>query len=241
MMADQSNVLGLCICNTNYIQQLVREGGAKFALNQSQCICLGQTLEEVTKNIASIFSHANEFLSSCDLLFRELFRIIDRAKLLVQECYGEKWWHASLLQIHNEEAFQDLFRDLKSCHDDIYQHLKDQQVGQLEQLEQFRNGVSLPSSTMSELGVEDHRILVGRLQATVESRHSSTKNKDLEEELEIAAYLLERYDNQGNYVDGGHFVEVDAQLGWGSSRLIASGAYGSVEETTWFGLVCHVQ
>ena len=234
-MADQSNILGLCICNTNYIQQLVREGGAKFALNQSQCICLGQTLEEVTKNIASIFSHADEFLSRCDLLLRELFRIIERAKLLVQECYGEKWWHAALLQIHNEEAFQDLFRDLKSCHDDIYQHLKGQWVGQLDQ---FKNDVSLPSSTMSELGVIDHRVLVRQLQATVESRHSSSKNKDLEEELEIAAYLLERYDNQGNYVNGGHLVEVDAQVGWGSSRLIASGAYGSVEETTWFGLPC---
>ena len=235
MIANQSNILGLCILNTNYIQQLVREGGAKFALNQRQCICLAQTLEKSTTSIASIFSLVDEFLENCELLLRELFRITERAKLLVQECYGEKWWHAALLQIHNEEAFQDLFRDLKSCHDDIYQHLKGQWVGQLDQ---FKNDVSLPSSTMSELGVIDHRVLVRQLQATVESRHSSSKNKDLEEELEIAAYLLERYDNQGNYVNGGHLVEVDAQVGWGSSRLIASGAYGSVEETTWFGLPC---
>ena len=175
-MANQSNILGLCILNTEYIQRLVHEGGAKFALNQSQCTCLAQTLEKSTKNIASIFSNADELLNNCDLLLKELFRIIERAKLLVQECYGEKWWHVALLQIHNEEAFQDLFMDLKSCHDDIYQHLKGQCVGQLDQ---FKNDVNISLSTMSELGIEDHRVLMRRLQATVESTHSSSKNKDL--------------------------------------------------------------
>ena len=235
MMANQSNILGLCICNTNYIQQLVREGGAKFALNQSQCTCLGQTLEQITKNIYSIFSHANEFLSKCDLLLRELFRIIDRAKFLVQECFSEKWWLVALLQIHNEEAFQDLLRDLISCHDNIYQHLKGQWVDQLDQL---RNDVSFTLSTMSALGVEDHRVLVRRLQGSVKSTHSSSKNKVVNEELTIAAYLLERYDSARNYVNGGHLVEVDARVGWGHSILIGSGVCGSVEKTSWFGLPC---
>ena len=234
-MADESNILRLCICNTNYIQQLLREGGAKFALNQSQCTCLGQTLEQITKNIYSIFSHANEFLSKCDLLLRELFRIIDRAKFLVQECFSEKWWLVALLQIHNEEAFQDLLRDLISCHDNIYQHLKGQWVGQLDQ---FRNDLSFSLSIMSTMGVEDHRVLVGRLQASVESRPSSSTNKDLEDEFSIATYLLKRYDNQVNCVNGYHHVEVDARLGWGHSISLAIGGFASVKKTTWFGLPC---
>ena len=141
-----------------------------------------------------------------------------------------------MLQIHNEEAFQDLFMDLISCHDDIYQHLKGQWVGQLDQ---FRNDVSFSLSTMSELGVEDHRVLVRRLQATVESTPFILyRTRTLSEELTIAAYLLKRYDNQGNYVNGGHHVEVDARLGWGRSIPLGRGACGNVEKTTWFGLPC---
>ena len=235
MMANQSNILGLCIFNTDYIQQIVHEGGAKFALNQRQCTCLAQTLKKFTRTIEIIFSHTNEFLNNCDLLLKELFLVIERAKLLVQECYGEKWWHVALLQIHNEEAFQDLFMDLKSCHDDIYRHLKGQCVGQLDQ---FQDDVSFSLSTMSESGVEDHLELVRRLQATVESTHSSSKNKVACEESTIAAYLLKRYDNQGYYVNGGQHVEVDARLGWRGSSPLGEGAYGNVEKTTWFGLPC---
>jgi hypothetical protein len=235
MMANQSNILGLCINTTDYIQQLVHEGGAKFALNQSQCICLAQTLQKSTKSIVGILSHNDEFLNNCALLLKELFRILERAKLLVQECYGDKWWRATLLQIHNEEAFRDLLMDLKSCHDDIYGHLKGQWIGQLDQ---SRNDVSFSLSTISELGVVDHRELLRQLQATVESTHSSSKNKDLDVELKIAAYLLERYDNQGNNVNGGHHVEVDAHLGWEGSIPLGEGAFGNVKKTTWFGLPC---
>ena len=224
-MANQSNVLGFCILNIDYIKQLLHEGGVKFALNQSQCICLVQTLEKFTKSVENAFSHTDESdLNSCDLLFKELFVIIERAKLLVQECYGEKWWHASLLQIHNEEAFQDLFMDVKSCHDDFFQHLKGQCVGKLDQ---FQEDVSFSLSTMSELGVEDRRVLVRRLQTTVESMHSSSKNKVASEELTITAYLLKRYDNQGNYLNGGHHVEVDARLGWRGSSPLGEGLYGN--------------
>ena len=119
-MVNQFNNLALCILNTHCIQELVCEGGAKFALNQRQCICLAQMLKKFTSTIEIIFSHKDEFLNNYDLLLKELNLVIERAKLLVQECYGEKWWHVALLQIHNEEAFQDLFMDLKSCHDDIY-------------------------------------------------------------------------------------------------------------------------
>jgi hypothetical protein len=129
MMANQSNVLGLYIHNTDYVQRLVREGGAKLALNQKQCICLAQTLKKSTKSILSILSHTDEFLNKCDLLLKVLSRNSERAKLLVQECCGENWWHVALLQIHNEEAFRDLLMDLKSCHDDFYGHLKGQWVG----------------------------------------------------------------------------------------------------------------
>ena len=139
MVANESNILGLCILNSDYIQQLIREGGAKFSLNQRQCASLAQTLENFTKSVATIFSNINECPNNCDLLLKELFLVIERAKLLVQECYGEKWWHVALLQIHNEEAFQDLFMDLKFCHDDIYRHLKGQCVGQLDQ---FQDDVS---------------------------------------------------------------------------------------------------
>ena len=235
MMANQSNILGLCILNSDHLQRLVHEGGAKFALNQRQCACLAQTLEKFTKSIESIFSNTDEFLNNCDLLLKELFLVIERAKFLVQECYGEKWWHVALLQIHNEEAFQDLFMDLKSCHDDIYRHLKGQCVGQLDQ---FQDDASFSLSTMSDRGIEDHRVLVRRLQATVESTHSSSKKKVAIEESTIATYLLKRYDNQGNNVNGGHHVEADARLGWRGSSPLGEGAYGNVVKSTWFGLPC---
>ena len=91
---------------------------------------------------------------------------------------------------------------------------------------------------MSDLGIEDHRVLVRQLQATVISMHSSSKDKVASEESTIAAYLLKRYDNQGNYVNGGHHVEVDARLGWQGSSRLGEGAYGNVEKSTWFGLPC---
>jgi serine/threonine protein kinase len=91
---------------------------------------------------------------------------------------------------------------------------------------------------MSDMGVVDHRELLRRLQTTVESTHSSSKNKDLDKELGIAAYLFERYANQGNYVNGRQHVEVDARLGWGGSISLGKGASGNVDKTTWFGFPC---
>ena len=236
-MANQSNILGLCIHNINDIQQVVSKGGVKFPLNRYQCNYLAQTLQQITKSICRISSYANEFPNNCELLLKELFGIIERAKLLVQECYGEKWWHVALLQVHNEEAFQDLIMDLKSCYDNIYRHLKDQWVGQSDQ---FRNDVSFSLSTMSELGDKDHRCLVKQLLAIAKPIYSSSKNKVLEDgELTIAAYLLERYDNLNQeFLNSGHLVEVDARRGWKKSEFLANGAYGSVEKTTWFGLPC---
>jgi serine/threonine protein kinase len=206
-------------------------------LNQYQCNHLAQTLQQITKSISGISCRADEFPNNCELLLKELFGIIERAKLLVQECYSEKWWHVALLQVHNEEAFQDLFMDLKSCYGNIYQHLKDQWVGQSDQ---FRNDVSFPLSTMKELGDKDHRRLVKQLMAIARPIHSSSKNKALEDgELPIAAYLLKRCDTLNQeFLNSGHLVEVDARRGWKKSEFLANGAYGSVEKTTWFGLPC---
>ena len=158
IMFKQSKRWDLCIFTTNYIQQLVYKDDTSFILNQSQCMCLAQTLEQTTKNIIGLFSHVIELPNNFDLLLTELFRIIERAKLLVQQCYSEKWWHAALLQINNEEAFQDLIVDLKCCYDDIFQHSQGL-WGVLSEKHKF-DVMCFSSKTMQKLANDDQHALI---------------------------------------------------------------------------------
>lgn len=124
-MYKHSKLWKICIKTTSHIQKHMIEV-CNFTLNQNQCLYLAQKLEEIIKNIQGIFSHIGEFPNGFDLLLKELLQIIEKAKLLVEQCCSQKWYHAALLQINNEEAFEDLFMDLEHCYDDICQHAKEQ-------------------------------------------------------------------------------------------------------------------
>lgn len=236
-MFKQSKCWGLCIITTNYIQQLVYKDDTSFTLNQSQCMCLAQTLEQTIKNIIGLFSHVNELPIDFDLLLTELFRIIERAKLLVQQCCSEKWWHAALLQFNNEEAFQDLIMDLICCYDDIFQH--SQGLWGILLGKHKLDVMSFSLDTMRKLATNDQHALIRQLHAIIKTTQSSSDNNvGRDDESTIATYLMQRFDMQEINVEGGHHVEVDARLGWGDSIQIGGGVFGKVEKSTWFGFPC---
>ena len=205
-----------------------------FILNQNQCFYLAQKLEEIIKNIQGIFSHIGELPNTFDLLLKELLQIIEKAKLLVEQCCSEKWYHAALLQINNEEAFEDLFMDLEHCYDDMCQHAKDQWGEKMEVCFDYHQVNFLPSTKRLKLVNDDKHALMRKLEATIGTSQPLHVNNNFEEEFKIAVHLLKRFKIPTNFAidDVSHFE------GWGRMDPIGQGQLGVVQKTSWFGFPC---
>jgi serine/threonine protein kinase len=230
VMYKHSKLWEICIRTTIHIQKHMIEV-CNFTLNQNQCYYLAQKLEEIIKNIQGIFSHIGELPNSFDLLLKELLQIIEKAKLLVEQCCSQKWYHAALLQINNEEAFEDLFRDLEHCYDDICQHAKDQWGEQMEVSFEYHRVNFLPSTKRLKLVNDDKHALMRKLEATIGTSQPLHENNNFEEEFKIAVHLLKRFEKPFS-IDVSHFE------GWGCMDSLGQGQYGIVQKTSWFGFPC---
>ena len=231
-MYKHSKLWEICIRTTSHIQKHMIEV-CNFTLNQNQCFYLAQKIEEIIKNIQGIFSHIGEFPNGFDLLLKELLQIIEKAKLLVEQCCSQKWYHAALLQINNEEAFEDLFMDLEHCYDDICQHAKDQWGEQMEVCFDYHRVNFLSSTKRLKLVNDDKHALMRKLEATIGTSQPLHENNNFEEEFKIAVHLLKRFKIPTNFaIDVSHFE------GWGCMDSIGQGQHGVVQKTSWFGFPC---
>jgi hypothetical protein len=97
----------------------------KQVLNKKQCEHLLNKLVQVVDNF-NMMSTSTKETSNIGLALEELCRIIQRVRVLVEDCGKQEWCHAVAFQMNNREAFRELVYDLKCFWDaicDIYSPL----------------------------------------------------------------------------------------------------------------------
>ena len=90
----------------------------KQVLNKRQCENLLNKLDRVVYHFNGMITSTNE-TSNIGLVLEELCRIIQRVRVLVEDCGKQEWCHAAAFQMNNREAFRELVYDLKCFWDAI--------------------------------------------------------------------------------------------------------------------------
>ncbi|KAG0566742.1 hypothetical protein KC19_7G084400 [Ceratodon purpureus] len=114
--------LDLCEQNLQSIADLVSRGSL---LNRRQCLDLSTKLSQTTQNIRQLVDQCgggstNLFRSALE----NLFRYLEKAKVLVSKCGDEHWWVAATFQIRNENAFREILLEVSLCYNTIYELAK---------------------------------------------------------------------------------------------------------------------
>jgi len=172
--------------------------------------------------------------SSADPIFKELFRIVKKADLIVQECSDEPLKLKSLLaQMDNVHAFVDVTVDWRWC------------------TRLFRNDVedctwASVHSTFEQLKQQDlmqnKKLWDAHIAELQKQSMSTTGDPRMGERSNLADYLQGRVQNVMHASDKPEglprcFVwasDPEAKRG----EFLGTGTFGSVSEYTWFGLEC---
>ena len=62
-------------------------------------------LHNTTDGLTQVFHEAQ----------KDLFRIVNKGRILIEECCSENWVDATVIQLNNKEWFRELLSDFKSC------------------------------------------------------------------------------------------------------------------------------
>lgn len=227
------------------IEELARGGGL---LNKNQCQDLSTKLSKIIRNLREL---ETSFGSSA-LLFRpalkNLYRYLEKAKLLVKKCGKKYWWKAAVFQIQNENTFREILLDVNLCYDAIYEQAENMSTYLPEDLRQ--SSVFLP--TLHSNVVKDQQELQMRLEAlAIDPSRIKLLGDSLPDEVALtqclARYLLLKmhcaYEHShATTLDTCSEIlwqkDTEPPGTWGSVRSIGSGAGGFVCSTTWLGVPC---
>jgi len=81
-------------------------------LNKRQCENL---LSNIQKGVGILQTIPNVPAQVCDEAHKNLFRIVYKGRVLIEECCNENWVGAIVMQLNNKEWFRELLSDFESC------------------------------------------------------------------------------------------------------------------------------
>ncbi|KAG0609411.1 hypothetical protein M758_8G181900 [Ceratodon purpureus] len=197
-------------------------------------------LSKTTKNIRELVLHCGTSTAPYRPALENLFRHVDTAKWLVNQCREEDWCAASVFQSQNENDFREILLDVSLCYQAIYEEARSrsgEQSALPEDLQQSSRFI--PGSQSDE--DEDRVTLQKRLQ-DVASEDEEARNQCL------ARYLLVKLQyafdiSQAETLDTSSPIlrakQTAASEIWGSDRFLGSGSGGTgVCSTEWMGIPC---
>ena len=114
--------LDLCRHTVRSIEDVVNRG--KDLLNHSQCLDLSFKLSKTTLNIGALVSHSAAPAGHFRPALEDLYRYLEKARLLVTECRGEEWGRSVVVQSQNENAFREILLDVSLCYHAIYEEAR---------------------------------------------------------------------------------------------------------------------
>lgn len=185
-------------------------------VNKWQC----QHLQERLNDIKGLGPEKVE--SGGSELFKELYRIVKEAEDLIRRCCSQPWMQTAITQADNGEHFCELLHDLDWCIITISKQASS--TGNVKRSLprrgtkfkiQLAKSIAQNRSTNAEAARKDREELEVRLQEAIQKG----------DDLQLANYLLSRLTNSNSSVEA---------KGEGR-KLLGSGAYGDVYETSWLG------
>ena len=154
--------------------------GHELQLNGRQCEDLASKLEIFVEKMQNLVSNVEgSGLKSFRPALRNMYRVSEKAKLLVNDCSKEDWCRESMFQIQNEEAFREILREIGLCDEQAKAIMM---LGQLKEQNRVKDvGLPLtisPASETNDLVLEDRCTLKERLQDMATSSTSSDEHKE---------------------------------------------------------------
>ncbi|KAG0575598.1 hypothetical protein KC19_5G015400 [Ceratodon purpureus] len=240
--------LNLCTKNVRSIEDLVSRGSL---LNQRQCLDLSTKLSKTTLNIRELVLHQAGSAVLFHLALENLYRSLEKARLLVQSCGKKDWWIVAVFQIQNENAFQEILLDVSLCYNTIYEQAKSVSEDWRVHPEDLRESSMFRQTTDNCIHELDQQDLRKRLEelASEPSRLvlcQAGSKETLKQSL--AKYLLARMNYTGEQSEATTMYTCSEILWskasepsgtWGSSDFLGAGANeGGVCSTKWLGIPC---
>ncbi|KAG0553894.1 hypothetical protein KC19_12G047400 [Ceratodon purpureus] len=253
---EPPNFLDLCEKTVRSIEETLSSGGT--FLNQRQCQDLLSKLSKATHNIQELVLHCGS--ASADhfqTALENLYRYLEKAKLLVQNCGEKEWWVAAVSQSHNQNAFREILLEVGLCYNAIYEQAKSisQEWDKVhpDDLRQPSVSVFVPASPSDVQ--EDQQEIQQRLEVLANDPNGANlEGREQPDNVALKAQCLARYllltmdcaseQSQATALDAGSAIlwkkDHEPEGTWGnlSSCLGVGATDGGVYRTEWLGMPC---
>ena len=202
------------------IQDMKSMISSKEVFNTNQCCHL------ITICDATIIAFEKLVDLGWNLILQDLYRIMIKAKALVENCSRDDWWHGAIMQLDMKEAFRDILFELECCFYTM--------CDMTHEPKNKKTNLTFYPTTM-ETVLEDTRSNGDKLLVI-------SSNSTLRREIrELAKYLLEKMkflqDAEGRELEAIVFPETSDITVKDHSNLLGIGGFGSVYHANWFGFV----
>ena len=204
----------------NTIQDMKSMILRKEVFNTNQCRHL------ITKCDVTIIALEKLVDLGWKLILRDLYRIMVKAKALVEDCSRDDWWHGAIMQLDMKEAFRDVLFELECCFYTV--------CDMTHEPKNMKTNLTFYPATMDTV-LEDTKSNEGKLLAI-------SSNMTLRREIrELAKYLVEKMrflqDAEGRELESIVFPEALGITIKDHSNPLGSGGFGAIYHANWFGLV----
>ena len=210
--------------------------------NERQCLDLSSKLSKTTQNIREIVIHCR----ASNIVFfipalKKLYQDLEKAKFLVNSCLcgEENWYKASISQIHNEIAFEEILLDVGFCYNAIYEEARSRSEDK-DFPEDLRKKSTFKPASLDDVQ-EDQSDFRRKLLAKTNGHRASVKQ---EMKQCFARYLLAKLNHEFDQSEANTSIfwakESEPPGTWGSDNchFLGSGAQGGVISTKWMGIPC---
>ena len=108
------------------VQDIGNLVGRGLLLNQRQCQDLCSKVTQTAKNVQKVVLHfrADSYIEQFRPCLKNLYGVLERSRLLINDCSRADWCQASVFQMQNGEAFSEILMDLGLCYNVIYEQAR---------------------------------------------------------------------------------------------------------------------
>ena len=204
-------------------------------LNKRQCENLlsnfqkgVQILHDITKDQIQVFHEAQ----------KDLFRIVNKGRVLIEECCNDNWVDATVMQLNNREWFRELLSDFEFCFHTLCEISCHYNPLAKETILAFKDNTTFYPTPTNE--VEKDQISICR---RLSKQLEMCNTKDCKD-CRLAGYL-EQYLKSLQRVEGGELDNIvfpynSPRPEYGTPpHIVAGNRYGvAVYMTNWLGVKC---
>ena len=225
-----TNILQLAMGIVEFPEMTSREE----VLNRRQCENL---LSNLQKGVQILHNITNDQTQVFHEAHKDLFRIVNKGRVLIEECCNENWVDATVMQLNNREWFRALLSDFESCFHTLCEISCHYNPDEKETILAFKDNTTFYPTPTNEVG-EDQISICGRL-----SKHLDTCNTKDCKDCRLARYL-EQYLKSVQRFEGGKSDNIVFPYDYPSPEygdpphILGKCNGGAVYLTNWLGVRC---